>query len=157
MSENYTSNPGITLPIGIKVKVKKIADEYYSLTKKKIVVTSGARTAKSQAEAMYGKLSGGDSLTIYKNQVAAKEIKKAYDDGSAAKKPKNEIISDIEKIIDSQIKKGVYISKHLKKGAVDIRSRDMSSDEKIKFKRVAKGIAVVVILETTPPHFHLQF
>ena len=109
MSENYTSNPGITLPIGIKVKVKKIADEYYSLTKKKIVVTSGARTAKSQAEAMYGKLSGGDSLTIYKNQIAAKEIKKAYDDGSAAKKQKNEIISDIEKTIDSQIKKRISL------------------------------------------------
>ncbi len=106
---------------------------------------------------MYGKLSGGDSLTIYKNQTAAKEIKKAYDDGSTTKKPKNKIISDIEKAIDSQIKKGMYISKHLKKDAVDIRSRDMSSDEKIKFKRVAKGIAVIVILEITPPHFHLQF
>ncbi|VAW85720.1 hypothetical protein MNBD_GAMMA18-516 [hydrothermal vent metagenome] len=157
MSENYTLNPGITLPIGIKVKVKKIADEYYSLTNNKVVVTSGVRTAKSQAVAMYGKLSGGDSLIIYKNQIAAKEIKKAYDDGSAAKKPKNEIISDIEKRIGSQVKKGIYISKHLKEGAVDIRSRDMSSDEKTKFKRVAKGFAVVVILETTPPHFHLQF
>ena len=157
MGENYTLKSGVTLPNDIKAKVKKIADKYYSLTKKKIVVTSGTRTAKSQAEAMYGKLSGGDTLTVYKNQTAAKEIKKAYDDGVTAKKSKKEIINDIEKIIDGQIKNGTYISKHLKKGAVDIRSRDMSSGEKSKFKQAAKGIAIKVILETTPPHFHLQF
>ncbi len=81
MAENYTINPGVLLSHEIKVKVKKIADKYHLLTKKKIVVTSGTRTAKSQASAMYGKLAGGDVLTVYKNQIAAKEIKKVYTDG----------------------------------------------------------------------------
>lgn len=156
MAENYELKPGVILSHRVKTKLKKIADKYYSLTKKKIVVTSGTRTIKSQASAMYGKLSGGDKLTIYKNQVAALQIKKAYDDAIEYKKIKDKIISDIKEVIEKQIKKQVFISKHLKEGAIDIRSRDMSSDEKNKFKMATKGFATRVILETVPPHFHIQ-
>ncbi len=157
MAENYSLKSGVSLTHDIKVKVKKIADEYNKLTKKTIVITSGTRSANSQASAMYGKLAGGDQLSVYKNQTAAKEIKKAYDDGVKAKNKKTEIINEMAKVIEGQIKKSIYISKHLKKGAIDVRSRDMSSAEKDSFKKAAKAIAVVVILEVTPPHFHLQF
>ena len=58
--------------------------------------------------------------------------------------------------IDKQIGKGVYLSKHLKKGAVDVRIRDMTSSEKEAFKKAVKDVADSVILETIPPHFHLQ-
>lgn len=59
--------------------------------------------------------------------------------------------------IDGQIENGIYISMHLKKGAIDVRSRDMSIAQKEHFKAAAKEVAVAVILETTPPRFHLQF
>ncbi len=157
MAENYTLKSGVTLTAAVKAKVKKIADAYHAATKKKITVTSGTRSASSQAEAMYGKLAAGDKLTVYKDQVSAKEIKKAYDDGKAAKKTKAEIVKSMTTVIEEQIKKGKYISKHLKAGAVDVRSRDMSATEKEAFKKAAKGVAVSVILETKPPHFHLQF
>jgi len=121
------------------------------------VVTSGARTSQSQAEAMYGKLSGGGNLSIYKNQIAAKEIKKVYDDGVLEKNNKIQIIKNIKAIIDKQIKNKTYISKHLKNGAVDVRSRDMSPGDKTKFRKAASGTAFTVILETVPPHFHIQF
>lgn len=157
MAEHYTLKSGVSLDPEIEKKVKKIADKYYGLTKKDIVVTSGTRSSSSQASAMYGKTSGGDKLTVYKNQKSAKKILNAYDAGVKEKKSKAEIISDIKDEIDEQIKNGVYISKHLKKGAVDIRSRDMTESDKTNFKKAAAGIATTVILETTPPHFHLQF
>lgn len=156
MAEHYSLKSGVVLSINIKNKVKKIADKYFVLAKKDIVVTSGTRTSQSQAEAMYGKLSGGDQLTVYSNQTAAKEIKKAYDDAVVAKKSKLDIISDMKSVIDSQISKMIYISKHLKVGAVDIRSKDMTTAEKVSFKSAATGVAIKVILETTPPHFHLS-
>lgn len=115
MPEHYSLKAGVVLSVAIKAKVKKIADKYYALSKKDIVVTSGTRTSQSQAEAMYGKLSGGDKLTVYKNQVAAKAIKKAYDDAVTAKKSKIDTIADMKSVIDTQISKMVYISKHLKK------------------------------------------
>lgn len=81
---------------------------------------SGTRTSQSQATAMYGKLSGGDQLTVYANQTAAKEIKKAYDNAVTSKKSKSDTISDMKAVIDTQISKMTYISKHLKVGAVDV-------------------------------------
>lgn len=157
MAEHYTLKSGVSLDATIEAKVKKIADAYHKLTKKDIVVTSGTRTSSSQASAMYGKTSGGDKLTVYKDQTSAKSILNAYDAGVKAGKSKTEITADIKDEIDDQIKNGKYISKHLKKGAVDIRSRDMTAAEKTHFKTAAAGIATTVILETTPPHFHLQF
>ena len=157
MKEHYTTKTGVILEANIKLKVKKFADKYYSSTQKGIVITSGKRTSKSQAEAMYGKLVGGDKLAVYKNRVAAQEIKKSYDDAVTAKKLKPQVIQSIKSTIDSQILKKVYISKHLRKGAIDVRSRDMTPNEKIKFKTAALGVATKVILEVTPPHFHLQF
>ena len=157
MSEHYTLKSGVILDAKIEKKVKKIADKYYELTGKGIVVTSGTRSSSSQASAMYGKLSGGDKLTVYKDQKSAKEILNTYDAGVKAGKSKAEIIADIRDDLDNQIKKEKYISKHLKRGAVDVRSRDMSESDKTNFKKAAAGIAFTVILEATPPHFHLQF
>jgi len=158
VAENYTLESGVTLRTDVKAKVKKIADKYNPATKKTITVTSGTRTASGQASAMYGKLSGGDKLMVYKDQTSAKEIKKAYDDGKKAKKSRAVIVKDMTKVIEAQIKKGKYISKHLRAGAVDIRSWDMSSTEKGAFRKACKGITKSdPILETTPPHWHLQF
>jgi hypothetical protein len=154
---NYVLNAGVTLSAAVTLKVKKIADAYNVATKKTITITSGTRTAASQADAMYGKLVGGDRLTIYRDQVSAKAIKKAYDDGKAAKKAKPAIVKDMTVVIEAQIKNTKFISKHLKAGAVDVRSRDMNTTEKDAFKTAAKGVATSVLLETTPPHFHLQF
>ena len=157
MAENYTLKSGVILDVEVEKKVKKIADKYHKLTKKGIVITSGTRSSNSQASAMYGKVSGGDKLTVYKDQTSAKEVLNTYDAGVKAKKSKAEIVADIKDDIDEQIKNKKYISKHLKKGAVDVRSRDMSESDKTNFRKAAAGIASIVILETTPPHFHLQF
>lgn len=157
MAKNYTLKSGVTLTSDIEAKVEKIADKYHNLSKKTIVVTSGTRGSDSQASAMYGKLSGGDRLKVYKDQKTVKLVLNSYDEGVKNKKTKTEIIADIRDDLDEQIKKGIYISKHLKSGAVDVRSRDMTDSDKTNFKKAAAGIAKTVILETTPPHFHLQF
>lgn len=156
--KHYTLQSGVTLSAAVEKKVAEIADDYYADRKKDIVVTSGTRTASSQAGAMYTKLEAGDDIVkLYVNKTAVKEIKKAYDDGKAAKKARADIVDDMTKVIEKQIKAGTYISKHLRVGAVDVRSKDMSADEKKAFRKAAKGKATKIILETKPPHWHLQF
>ena len=86
MAEHYKLELGVILSIEVKRKVKKIADKYYLFTGKDIVITSGTRTSLSQAEALYGKLAGGDKLAVYKDQLAAMEIKNVYEDAILAKK-----------------------------------------------------------------------
>jgi hypothetical protein len=157
MSEHYSLKTGVTLDSEIEKKVKKIADGYYKLSKKDIVITSGTRSTDSQAAAMFGKTSGGDKLTVYRDQASAKAVLNTYDAGVKAKKTNAEIIADIRDELDEQVKKGKYISKHLKKGAVDIRSRDMTAADITNFKKSTVGVASTVILEAVPPYFHLQF
>ncbi|MGH2532328.1 MAG: hypothetical protein ACRDJW_08460 [Thermomicrobiales bacterium] len=157
-TKHYTLQSGVTLSAAVEKKVAEIADDYYADRKKDIVVTSGTRTASSQASAMYTKLEAGDDIVkLYKNKTAVKEIKKAYDDGKAAKKSRTEIVDAMTAVIETQIKAGTYISKHLRAGAVDVRSKDMTADDKKAFRKAAKGKATKVILETKPPHWHLQF
>lgn len=156
MAEHYSLLDGVILSPEIESRVKLLADRYYTLTNRDIVVTSGIRTSLSQAEAMYAKLAGGDDLAIYKNQTIAQTIRKIYINGTNANQDKEIIIANIKAEIDQQISNGIYISQHLRHGAVDIRSRDMSDNEKEKFKQAAEGIAEAVILEATPPHFHVQ-
>ena len=154
---NYTTNSGVTLEGKAKTGITKIADEYFKETKKKIVITSGTRTAASQASAMYKKFQAGGKTSEYKNKKAAEEVRKPYDEGIEAKKKEADIVKEMTSVIAGQVKKGVYLSKHLVKGAVDVRSRDMDKTQKESFKKIAEKHATKVILETKPPHWHLQF
>jgi len=56
-------------------------------------------------------------------------------------------------ILDASIEKKVKIIK----GVIDIRNRNMTASDKTDFKKAASGVAIIIILESVPPHFHLQF
>jgi hypothetical protein len=146
----------IVLTATVETKIGEIADKYYDKNKKDLVVTSGTRTAAEQASAMYTKLEGGDTLSVYANKTAVADIKKAYDDAKTAKKSKDEIIAAMKDVIQGQVDKKIYISDHLKEGAVDIRNNDMSADDKKKFVEASKEAGITPLEETIPPHFHLE-
>jgi hypothetical protein len=154
---NYTTESGVTLEGSAKTGIGKIADEFFKAQNVKIHITSGTRSAASQAKAMYQKFKSGGKTSEYANKKAAEAIKKPYDDGLAAGEKEADIIKKMTGVIEGQIKTNVYISKHLVKGAVDVRSRDMDKKQKDSFKQIAAKHAKKVILETTPPHWHLQF
>ena len=139
-------------------KVDEIDDAYFRRTGKHLTVTSGTRDAASQARAMYKMMRlGGDPLRLYRNKEAAREIKRAYEQARASKKSPDDIVSEVYSVLQKQVARGVYISAHLRAGAVDVRSRDLSRAEKKHFTTSIAGMKDVQMLEEfTPPHFHLQ-
>jgi hypothetical protein len=139
-------------------KVDEIDDAYFRRTGKHLTVTSGTRDSVQQARAMYKMMRlGGDPLRLYRNKEAAREIKRAYEQGRGAKKSADDIVTDVHSVIQKQVARGVYISAHLRAGAVDVRSRDLSRAEKKHFTVSIAGMKDVQMLEEfTPPHFHLQ-
>ncbi len=154
---HYTVAAGINLSAGSEEVVRQIANEYYRKTEASIHVTSGTRTPASQAQAMYYKLSNGDSPGLYANQIAVNEIVQAYRGGVAAKKSRTDIIVDMTQVIENQVARDVYISRHLRAGAIDVRSNNMTPEQKRAFREaVATVSGVTVIEERIPPHFHLQ-
>ncbi|MFO0553781.1 MAG: hypothetical protein U0271_35685 [Polyangiaceae bacterium] len=148
----------VTLSNKVVEKLNAIAHEFSKKTGKTFVVTSGTRAAAEQAGLIYEKLEAGeDLLKLYKDKTAAGELIRAYESGRRGKKSKSEIVSDIAATIRAQMKRGVFISAHLKAGAADVRSSSMSATEKRAFMESVVGAGgVSLLMEATPPHFHLQ-
>jgi hypothetical protein len=135
---------------------REIADAYFKETGKDIVITDGTRTATDQAARFYDKLQAGESMSIYKNQDAAKEIEDAYTRSIQARKGSAEVIQEMSKVIQAQVDKGVYISRHLESRGFDVRFSDMTQSQKDSFKKAAR-----LVIGTDPvvenDHFHIQY
>lgn len=157
-SRRYTLLPGVTLPPVVKEKVTRIADGYHRRTGKPLVITSGARDASEQAEAMYELFRlGADVTSLYRNKSALREIQQVYEDGRAAARPAGAVVTAMAEVIRRQVERGVYISAHLRAGAVDVRNRDMSTTEKrALLDAIAEVGGVSALEEAKPPHYHLQ-
>lgn len=155
--KHYTLDPGVKLTPALEKKVAQIANAYHVITRATILVLSGTRTPAKQAKAMFDKMKNGDRLTGYKNQTLAGQIRNAFDTAQGAGQSDQATIAAMEQVIARQVANGQYISKHLISGAVDIRSKNMTQPQKNAFRLVAQTVASTVLLETNPPHWHLQF
>lgn len=155
----YALAQGVVLGTDIEWRVAAIASAYHAETGKTIRINSGTRSARSQAAAMHTKFAaGGASETrLYRAREQAQRLFDLFEDGRAAGKNREAVVDDMTSEIEAQMAAGVFISKHLRAGAVDVRSTDMSQREKQIFRKAAERHADSVILETHPPHWHLQF
>ncbi|WP_437301598.1 hypothetical protein [Sorangium sp. So ce426] len=154
----YVVLPGVELAPAVEQKVAELASAYFRRTGKELVVTSGTRDPARQAEAMHELFRhGADVLGLYKDKTAAREIKSAYEEGRSAEHAPEATIAALERVIRAQIDRGVFISAHLREGAVDIRNRDMTPAEKRAFLEGVDEVGGVFALEESrPPHYHLQ-
>ncbi len=154
----YRVLPEVTMPDAVAERVTAIDDAYARRAGKHLTVTSGTRDATRQAKAMYKMLHlGGDPVRLYRNKEAAREVKQAYEAGRAAGKSPDDVVTSMYNVLQAQIARGVYISAHLRAGAVDIRSRDMSAADRKAFLSATSEVGGIRLLEeNTPPHFHLQ-
>ncbi|MRG97458.1 hypothetical protein [Polyangium spumosum] len=154
----WSALPDVTLADAVADKVDEIDEAYFRRTGKHLTVTSGTRDAARQAKAMYKMLRlGGDPMRLYRNKEAAREIKQAYERARAKGKAPDDVVEAMYDVLRAQITRGVYISAHLRAGAVDVRSRDMSSRDKKAFvAAVNEAKGVTLLEESAPPHWHLQ-
>jgi len=132
----------------------RTGDLYYEQTGRDLTVTSGKRTPQGQAQAMYDNLQR-NSTPHYSNQAAFHQIVEAYNDAVATGAGQEGAVEAMASVIERQVSQGVYISAHLTGNAVDIRSRDMSDEEKDALEEAAKSAGGRVVIETN--NIHLQF
>lgn len=154
----FESLRDVTLSPKVEEKLSAIGEKYQRRTGKTFIVTSGIRDPDSQAELIFRKLAlGEDLLKLYKDKSAVLELKEVFDEGRRAKRPRATIVTQLATMIRAQMKRGIYISAHLKAGAADIRSTSMTPSDKRAFIEAARDVGGFdIMLESTPPHFHLQ-
>jgi len=153
----FTMEPDVVLSPALRNTVAQLAVAFRAASGRTFHVTSGVRTPLEQAEAMFDKLANGASLTgLYRDYEAARQIEQAYQ--RARRSGRVRCVAAMTRVLTSQIARGLYISRHLYSGAVDVRSRDMTPRERRTFRTVAtRQRGVRVLEEGRPPHFHLEF
>jgi hypothetical protein len=153
----FTMEPGVALSGPLRGAVAELAVAFRQAAGRTFHVTSGTRTPLEQAQAMFDKLASGGSLTgLYRDYDAARQIEQAYRGSRRAGRVR--CVAAMARVLAGQVARGLYISRHLHAGAVDIRSRDMNSRDRRTFRRVAsRQRGVRVLEEGRPPHFHLEF
>lgn len=141
-------------------RLERIAARYYKATKKRLVVTGGMRPPARQAQLMYDKLVHGDDIVnLYENKAAATEVRNAYQDAVAKRLKRKATVRAIREVIEAQMGRGVYVSKHLKANAVDVRSWNMKGRLEQALKEAVKAEAGVSMMDErdgAEPHFHLN-
>lgn len=153
---HYTLEPGVRLAPEMQATIARIADAFHERTRRDIVITSGTRSAREQAEAMFDKLQLGQPLTrLYRDFDSAYAIQAAY--RAHRRGGRRAAVDAMVRVIDGQVSRGVFISRHLRASAADVRSRDMTRRQRRVFEEVARATRdVSVLAEGTPPHFHLE-
>ena len=109
------------------------------------VVTSGTRTPRQQAVAMFNKIDLGDDLiAIYKDDAFAQAIIDVYPN-----------IDEATDIVAEYAAQGGG-STHLRGLGVDIRSRNLTSAQIQAVVDASKELGASPLVETTPPHIHIS-
>ena len=141
-------------------RLERIASRYFKATKSRLVVTGGSRTPVRQAQLMYDKLVHGDDIvSLYENKGAATEVRNAYREAVAKRLKRKATIKAMREVIEGQMTRNVFVSKHLKANAVDVRSWNMKGRLEQALKEAVKSEAGVTMMDErdgAEPHFHLN-
>ena len=97
----------------------------------------------------------GASGSDYTNPEALKEIRGAYDLNN--RKPRTEVISAMENVIQHQKDNNIYVSKRLSGGAFDIIPDDINHQDMKNPILIARRHGAKAIYEPKPRHVHIQF
>lgn len=154
----YTKRKGVRMPRTVERRVAAFARQFYRRTGHPLVITSGYRTANEQAALMYVKARQGKwrLMKLYRKTNLALEIYSAY--RKKRRKGRDAAVKAMAATIQRQVRQGKYISAHLYKGAVDIRSVGMGRSLRRLFRRLARAIpgSRLVLRERRPPHWHIE-
>lgn len=114
-----------------------------------IVVTSGVRTVRAQAKALLRKRQLGDDLSRIYRRGHGPEIVRALLAVPAQVEP-------MAQVLQFYVDQGIYMSRHMRGDAIDLRSRGLSAEQIQSIQQAAQAQGARVLVESTPPHIHIE-
>jgi hypothetical protein len=141
---------GLDLSEPVIAKANALSDSIRSATKYSIVVTSGRRDEHRQAEAMYNNYVEGDPPR-YGNHTAERAVHRAFDRGRKASMARGQIISDMTEVLKAQTSRGIFLSPHMRSGAIDIHTPPANVVRAIRNHPSVRSVGV------ENDHIHIQF
>lgn len=149
--------PGIEITAELRPHIEAVARLYFEKTRRPLEITSGYRSPRRQAEAMYVKLAVGGSLALYKRQDLTRPLLDAYRQGRKKRWKKDRIVAAMAEVLQSQVDRGQYLSRHMRGLAFDVRSTGMSSRQRQALLAAVREVGQMrIIHERRPPHYHIE-
>ena len=149
--DHYTTLSDVLMTKDLEKKVVKLANTYFSITGKNLVVTSGYRPPFRQAPAIYDNIILKGTAVVratYKNKKLIDEILAAF---QANKSNEANAKAAMQKVIENQVKRGAFISNHLLSNAIDLRT---STTIKAKLQQTLNIVGGRIVDEGN--HYHVE-
>lgn len=148
---------GIEITPELRRHIARVAEIYYAKTRRPLEITSGYRSPRRQADALYTKLAVGGSLAIYNNQALTQPLNKAFREGRKKRWKRDRIVAAMAAVLEAQVAEGHYLSRHMRGLAFDVRSTGMSGRQRQAFLAAVREAGDMrVIHESRPPHYHVE-
>ena len=136
----YTIKPGVTMTPYLESATRQLAE----LLPFDIVVTSGDRSARQQAQAMFTKIELGDDLiAVYADDSFAQGVIDAYPN-----------LNQATQFVQGYFNAGGG-SSHGRGLGLDIRTKDQSESNITQMMEAAQLLGFRPFREYSPPHLHL--
>jgi len=149
--------PGIEITAELRPHIEAVARLYFEKTRRPLEITSGYRSPRRQAEAMYVKLAVGGSLALYKRQDLTRPLLDAYRQGRKKRWKKDRIVAAMADVLQSQVDRGQFLSRHMRGLAFDVRSTGMSARQRQALLAAVREVGQMrIIHERRPPHYHIE-
>lgn len=149
----------IEIPKCVGSTLDRIANAFHRKTGRDLVVTDGTRTIAAQAKLVALNLSEGKNIVaLYAEKELAREVTRAY--RSVPREQRAERgVAVVESTLRAQVERGEYLSKHMRKGAIDLRVSDLSAEQRKVLAKIIRQADVVLVDESRGkrPHYHLNF
>lgn len=125
-----------------------VALRYVTPPNVRIYITSATRTPERQASAMLYKFNANGAEELYKtykaDNIVTELIKSSPD------------VPTWAAILRKHAANGIFMSRHMRGDALDIRIRDISSADANAIKAAASSLGASTLLEDVPPHLHVD-
>lgn len=149
--DHFTVASGILMTAGLQEKVANLANHYFAITGKGLIITSGYRPPDRQSKAMFDKLvnEGETSVrNLYKNKTLIDEILNVYRQNKGNPPV---AVAEIQKTIEGQMKRGKFISNHLLSNAIDVRK---ATTNLASLRTAVTQVGGRVVVEGN--HYHIE-
>lgn len=149
--EHFTVVSGILMTADLQEKVANLANHYFAITGKGLIITSGYRPPDRQSKAMFDKLvnEGETSVrNLYKNKTLIDEILNVYRQNKGNPPV---AVAEIQKTIEGQMKRGKFISNHLLSNAIDVRK---ATTNLASLRTAVSQVGGRVVVEGN--HYHIE-
>jgi peptidoglycan hydrolase-like protein with peptidoglycan-binding domain len=149
--EHFVVAREILMTPDLQGKVANVANRYFAITGNGLIVTSGYRPPDRQAKAMFTKIAteGETSVrNLYKNKTAIDEILNVY-----RKNKGNPTVAaaEMQRTIEGQVKRGMFISNHLLSNAIDVRK---ATTNLASLRTAVSQVGGRVVVEGN--HYHIE-